>query len=567
MIPALDLYRALALLGFSCFLCAADVSADTVQISSDPFTNSTSQHMTEVEPQIYANGSTIVATFQQGRFFGGGCSDIGFATSTDSGATWQQGSLPGITIWAGGDRYESVTDTSLAYNAAFGLWLVETMPVGFGNQEIFVSRSADGLSWDNPITVYSTSSGSFDKPWITCDNSPTSPFFGNCYIEWDDVADGDRILMSTSSDGGATWSTPATTADAAQGLGGQPLVQPNGRVVVPYSTFSAIRAFISDDGGNTWGPSFSVTSMNEHSIAGGLRDFNLPSAAIDGDGRIYVVWTDCRFRASCRSNDIAITSSADGVAWSAPARVPIDEATSTADHFLPGIGVDRNSSGTTVGLALVYYYYPQANCTSSTCQLSAGFVTSQDGGASWSNPIDVAGPMSVTWLPETISGRMVGDYFSVFYTDDGVPHPVFASADAPAGMFFESMFSTCVGCPPPAKGSPKVASCVGDNCSSTSGEEPVAEEWQATAAQSESGALRVSADATRVNIGAVLPLRVDGPAARNAVVDWVVEEGPSGGSVSNSGVYTAPQSPGVYHLIASTGAERARLAIKVFTVQ
>jgi chitinase len=95
----------------------------------------------------------------------------------------------------------------------------------------------------------------------------------------------------------------------------------------------------------------------------------------------------------------------------------------------------------------------------------------------------------------------------------------------------------------------------------------MAEEWQATAAQSESGALRVSADATRVNIGAVLPLRAEGPAARNAVVDWVVEEGPSGGSVSGSGVYTAPQSPGVYHLIASTGAERARLAIKVFTVQ
>src|SRR5260370_15510438 len=268
MIPSLDLHRALALLGGFCFLCATDVWADTVQISSDPFTNPSSQAVTEVEPQIYANGSTSVVRLQQGGVFGGGCSDIGFATSTDSGATWQQGSLPGLTIWAGGDRYESVTDTSLAYNAAFGLWLVETMPVGFGNQEIFVSRSADGLSWDNPITVYSTSSGSFDKPWIACDNSPTSPFFGNCYIEWDDVADGDRILMSTSSDGGATWSTPATTADAAQGLGGQPLGQPNGRVVVPYSTFSAIRAFISDDGANTWAPPFMVPNINQPPIAG-----------------------------------------------------------------------------------------------------------------------------------------------------------------------------------------------------------------------------------------------------------------------------------------------------------
>jgi hypothetical protein len=174
--------------------------------------------------------------------------------------------------------------------------------------------------------------------------------------------------------------------------------------------------------------------------------------------------------------------------------------------------------------------------------------------------------MSLSWLPETISGRMVGDYFSVFYTDDGVPHSVFASADAPAGMFSEAMFSTCVDCPPRPT-APNVASCVGANCSSTGGDEALAEKWQATTAQSQSGALRVSADASRVNIGAVLPLRASGPAVQNAVVGWVVEEGPSGGSVSSSGIYNAPLSPGIYHLVASSGAERARLAIKVFTVR
>ena len=35
------------------------------QLSSDPFTNSTSQHRTEVEPDSYAFGSTIVTTFQR----------------------------------------------------------------------------------------------------------------------------------------------------------------------------------------------------------------------------------------------------------------------------------------------------------------------------------------------------------------------------------------------------------------------------------------------------------------------------------------------------------------------
>jgi hypothetical protein len=569
MLPHIELRVALVSLSGICFLWTAGVSAaDTVQISTDPFTNPSSQHMTEVEPQIYANGSTIVATFQQGRFFGGGSSDIGFATSTNSGVTWQNGSLPGITIWAGGDRYQSVSDPSVAYNAAFGIWLIVTLPVGFGTQEIFVSRSADGLNWDSPITVNSGSS-SFDKPWMTCDNSPTSQFFGNCYIEWDDVGDGDRLLMSTSTDGGATWGLPLNTADRANGLGGQPLVQPSGRVVVPYQSFNpySTRAFISDDGGNSWSSSISVASITEHPVAGELRDFDLPSAAIDGNGTIYVVWADCRFRTSCRANDVAMVRSSDGLNWSAVTRVPIDDPTSDADHFLAGLGADRNSFAPNVGLALVYYYYPQGNCTSSTCQLTAGFITSRDGGGSWSVPIDVAGPMSTSWLPSTISGQMVGDYFSVFYTDDGIPHPVFADASEPMGMFFESMFSTCVDCGSPAATRPKVARCEGPNCSPLSGVEPVAEEWKREAAESQSGALRVSAEAYRVNIGAHLTLVASGPATRNAAVDWTVEEGALGGSVSSSGVYIAPLSPGIYHVVASSGSERARLAIKVFTVR
>ena len=52
--------------------------------------------------------------------------------------------------------------------------------------------------------------------------------------------------------------------------------------------------------------------------------------------------------------------------------MPIDAVTSTADHFIPGIGVDPSSSGATARIGLTYYYYPQANCTDTTCQLDAG---------------------------------------------------------------------------------------------------------------------------------------------------------------------------------------------------
>ena len=48
------------------------------RLSTDPYTNSTSQHATEVEPDTYSFGSTIVSAFQVGRFNNGGASNVGF---------------------------------------------------------------------------------------------------------------------------------------------------------------------------------------------------------------------------------------------------------------------------------------------------------------------------------------------------------------------------------------------------------------------------------------------------------------------------------------------------------
>src|SRR5262245_20593053 len=68
--------------------------AATSHINTDPFTqatcaaSSTTNHQTEVEPDTFSNGSTIVAAYQVGRIFDGGACATGFATSTNNGATW-----------------------------------------------------------------------------------------------------------------------------------------------------------------------------------------------------------------------------------------------------------------------------------------------------------------------------------------------------------------------------------------------------------------------------------------------------------------------------------------------
>src|SRR6266700_5465566 len=143
-----------------------------LQLSSDPYTNSGSQHQTEVEPSTFSHGSTIVSAFQAGRFSDIGSSYIGWATSTDGGTTWQHGFLPGTTKLAGGP-YDRITDPSVAYDAAHSTWMIATtvfqyISTGITAPAVLVSLSTDdGLSWSQPVTVADVGSrGHLDKDWI-----------------------------------------------------------------------------------------------------------------------------------------------------------------------------------------------------------------------------------------------------------------------------------------------------------------------------------------------------------------------------------------------------------------
>src|SRR5207248_9595226 len=119
-------------------------------------------------------------------------------------------------------------------------------------------------------------------------------------------------------------------------------------VVVPYPALhDQIRAFTSTNGGTSWTSSVLVSSVSHHGAAGGLREEALPSAEVDSAGNVYVVWSDCRFRSGCPSNDVVLSKSANGTTWGAVTRVPIDATTSTVDHLVPGLGVDNSPSGTT----------------------------------------------------------------------------------------------------------------------------------------------------------------------------------------------------------------------------
>jgi len=418
-------------------LFVATVSAGSViptPISDDPYTDGGSghQHKTQLEPDSYAHGQTIVALTQSGRWYGGGgASNLVFSTSQNGGRTWTTGGLPGTTVNEGGP-WPRISDPSIAYDPQDDVWLALGLGIDSGGNGhiLLVNRSTNGgLSWSNPVTA-GVASGFWDKTWITCDTWPQSPHYGNCYIEFDDFSGGNEMSMVTSTDGGLTWS-PVRTPGCSSGLGGQPVVQPNGNVIVPYSNNGgAESSFRSTNGGDSWSGCTPISGVSESGVPF-IRTFSLPSAEVAGDGKVYVAWQDCRFRTGCSSNDIVYSTSMDGLTWSQVTRIPIDPVSSTVDHFLPGIAVDKNTSGSGTHLAVTYYYFPNNNCTLQTCELTVGFTSSLDGGTSWTPGFKIGGPMKVPWIANTNQGYMVGDYISTSFTGDGKAHPVFSLAKPP----------------------------------------------------------------------------------------------------------------------------------------
>jgi hypothetical protein len=295
---------------------------------------------------------------------------------------------------------------------------------------IYTSRSTDGgLTWGAPVAIPNTAGMvSPDKNWIVCDNTASSPYYGNCYTEWDDNGAGNRAEMSRSTDGGATWSVAAT--NNAGIIGGQPVVRPDGTVIVPTANANetAIGAFDSTNGGVSWSGVTTIATVKHKSPAGSLREGPLPSAEIDGAGTVYVAWADCRFIRSCKANDIVLTHStnATGTTWSAITRIPIDGTGSGVNHVLPGLAVNKATSGASAQLGLTYYYFPKGSSS-----LSVGFVSSTDGGAHWSAATSLASGMPTTWAANTSQGRMVGDYISTSFGSDNLAHGVFATLSAP----------------------------------------------------------------------------------------------------------------------------------------
>lgn len=231
---------------------------------------------------------------------------------------------------------------------------------------IFIRRSLDGgKTWEAdhiPVAEQFTQPGIpfEDKPYIVADTSK-GPHAGNLYVGWTRWTLTDsEIVLSRSTDGGKTWSK-AVEIDGHPGLprddnganeGFDGVVGPDGTLYATWSTGTSIMLTTSQDGGQTFSAPVAIvqTAPIMFAVQGLERANGFPQIAMDPrggprGGALYVTWSDYRNG----DLDVFCAMSPDqGRTWSAPIRVHGDAVHDGADQFFQWLAVDPVSGAVNV---------------------------------------------------------------------------------------------------------------------------------------------------------------------------------------------------------------------------
>lgn len=78
--------------------------------------------------------------------------------------------------------------------------------------------------------------------------------------------------------------------------------------------------------------------------------------------------------------------------------------------------------------------------------------------------------------------------------------------------------------------------------------------------------LAVSPENVSLVAGATAHFTAAASGSSNATVSWTVQEGPVGGAVSSTGLYTAPSTSGTYHVVATSQADPTKTATATVSV-
>jgi hypothetical protein len=423
---------------------------------------------TEVEPWVAVDptdSSHIVALFQQDRWNDGAAHGLVARVSNDGGASWPTTSFPQFSRCAGagpGDPgyFERSSDPWLSFSPNGDLYAI-AIAVDFSTSRnaVIVSKSTDGgVSWGTPIRLrFDTNKADIfegtnfnDKESITAD--PGDSRFA--YAVWDRLvfpsgrasAAGQEnatafrgpTWFARTTNGGDSWQTARPIFDPgqqAQTIANQVVVEPNGDLVDGFSLLKShgkpstrgahVAVVRSDDKGQTWSgaavvanepsagnsdpepvnclpPSIRTTPCAAVRTGGDIPDFAVDRA----NGNLYAVWQEQDSASAFGDDTIMLSRSTDGGQnWSDPVKVndtPSDAYNTQA--FTPAVDVKANGD-----VAVTYYDMRDDVAGDATLDTDYWITHSHDGGQTWSDSQQLAGPFDMRSAPYA-SGYFVGDY-------------------------------------------------------------------------------------------------------------------------------------------------------------
>jgi hypothetical protein len=347
-------------------------------------------------PQVAVDGSgNLIAVWERDD---GDNEIIQASTSTNGGVTW---STP-VNLSAAG---QNASDPQLTVDGSANVTAVWARSDG-SNPIIQASTSTNGgVTWSTPVDLSAAGASAFN-PQVAVDGS------GNLTAVWRRADQGfATIQAATSTDGGATWSTPVDLSAANQNaFNPQVAVDGSGNLTAVWSqdvgSDGIIQASRSTDGGVTWSTPVNLSAAGQNASD--------PQLTVDGSANVTAVWARDN-----GSNPIiqASTSTNGGVTWSTPVNV----SAGGQDAFYPQVTVDGSGNLTAV------WYRPDG------FNFIVQASTSTDGGATWSTPVDLSAAGASARDPQvTVDGS--GNLTAVWEREDGLDIIVQAARSTDGGV-------------------------------------------------------------------------------------------------------------------------------------
>lgn len=278
-----------------------------------------------------------------------------FASQAKATATFEWSEPQQLTTDPAGDEYASIMQESSGK-----VWLVWfNFAEGGGHANIMYKTSSNGgASWSDPLVLV-PDVGDSGGTSLLQDST------GRIWVAWGSGLYVPRTLFKvyyiTSDNGGLSWSTPRQVTNPTSGDDNIPnLIEVSGEIWIVYCRggHSSISYVKTGDGGTTWSSPVPIAFGGDDAC---------PDAMVDSTGKIWVVWA----RGGLAGDIYYKTSSDNGVTWSENIQLTNRPYLERLPSLIEGIS----------GRILVFY-----SNYDGTPQEDVWYMTTEDGGSSWSAP-------------------------------------------------------------------------------------------------------------------------------------------------------------------------------------